>query len=65
MRDNNDTFLFQQATGVDLKMPEKKKRKSSKKKKHADQSKYPGLTDISAKQNTAYTRLSKKIFKRY
>jgi hypothetical protein len=45
-------------------MPEKKKRKGSKKKKQSEQSKYPGLTDISAKQNTAYTRLSKKIFKR-
>jgi hypothetical protein len=45
-------------------MPEKKKRKGSKKKKKSEQSKYPGLTDISAKQNTAYTRLSKKIFRR-
>ncbi|PNF21513.1 UV-stimulated scaffold protein A [Cryptotermes secundus] len=52
------------ATGVDLRMPEKKKRKGSKKKKQSKQSKCPGLTDISAKQNTAYTRLSKKIFKR-
>jgi hypothetical protein len=45
-------------------MPEKKKRKNSKKKKQSDQSKFPGLTDISAKHNTAYTRLSKKIFHR-
>jgi hypothetical protein len=43
-------------------MPEK--RKGSKKKKQSDKNKYPGLTDINAKQNTAYTRLSKKIFKR-
>jgi len=57
-------FLFQQATGVDLKMPEKKKGKGSKKKKQSDKSKYPGLTDIYAKQNTAYTRLSKKVFTR-
>jgi hypothetical protein len=49
---------------VDLKMPDKTKRKGNKKKKQADKQKYPGLTDISVKQNTPYTRLSKKIFKR-
>ncbi|KAJ9579239.1 hypothetical protein L9F63_024655, partial [Diploptera punctata] len=47
------------ATGMDLKIPEK--RKGNKKK---NKNKYPGLTDIKAKQNTAYTRISKKIFKR-
>jgi hypothetical protein len=62
LRVNNVAFIFQQATGVDLKMPEKRGRRSRKKRKQSDQSKYPGLTDISAKQNTAYTRLSKKIF---
>lgn len=55
---------IKQATGVDLKMPDKTKRKGNKKKKQADKQKYPGLTDISVKQNTPYTRLSKKIFKR-
>jgi hypothetical protein len=45
-------------------MPEKKRKKGNKKKNQSDKNKYPGLTDINAKQNTAYTRLSKKIFKR-
>jgi hypothetical protein len=49
---------------VDLKMPDKTKRKGNKKKKQTDKQKYPGLTDISVKQNTPYIRLSKKIFKR-
>ncbi|GLG98966.1 UV-stimulated scaffold protein A [Gryllus bimaculatus] len=50
---------IKEATGVDLKMPEKGKRK-----KKSDQTKYPGLTDIKAKQNNAYTRLAKKVFKK-
>lgn len=46
------------ATGIDLKIPEKHKRRKKK------ESKYPGLTDIKKKQNTATKRLEKKIFKR-
>jgi len=45
-------------------MPDKTKRKGNKKKQQPDKQKYPGLTDISVKQNTAYNRLSQKIFKR-
>lgn len=48
---------IQAATGIDLKMPEKNKRRKKK------ESKYPGLTDIKKKQNTATKRLEKKIFK--
>ncbi|XP_069695250.1 UV-stimulated scaffold protein A-like [Periplaneta americana] len=55
---------LKQATGVDLKMPEKRNGRGRKKKKKSDKDKYPGLTDIRAKQNTPFTRLSKKIFKR-
>ncbi|CAH1403045.1 unnamed protein product [Nezara viridula] len=42
-------------TGIDLKMPEKGKRKKKKKK-------YPGLTDLNEKKNTPMNRISKKIF---
>jgi hypothetical protein len=56
--------FLKQATGVDLKMPEKRRGKGRKREKQSDKNKYPGLTDINAKQNTAHTRLSKKIFKR-
>lgn len=48
------------ATGVDLKMPDKKRRG----KKKAKLNKYPGLTDIKAKLNTPHSRLSKKVFKK-
>lgn len=49
---------IQAATGLDLKMPEKNKRRKKK------DSKYPGLTDIKKKQNTVTRRLEKKVFKR-
>ncbi|XP_014283526.1 UV-stimulated scaffold protein A [Halyomorpha halys] len=42
-------------TGLDLKMPEKGKRKKKKKK-------YPGLTDLNEIKNTPANRISKKIF---
>lgn len=48
---------IEKATGIDLKMPVKGKRKKKEKQ-------YPGLTDINAKQNTAKNRLSKLVFKR-
>lgn len=54
---------FQEATGVDLKMPEKKRKgKTIKKKK--EKNKFPSLTDIKAKENTGFSRLSKKVFKK-
>ena len=45
------------ATGVDLKMPEKGKRR-----KKVDES---GLTNIKKEQDTVHRRLEKKLFKRY
>nr|CAD7394689.1 unnamed protein product [Timema cristinae] len=54
---------IKEATGVDLKMPDKKTKGKIKKKNKCD-TKYPGLTDIKAQQNTSLSRLSKKIFKK-
>ncbi|XP_067008916.2 UV-stimulated scaffold protein A isoform X3 [Anabrus simplex] len=54
-------------TGIDLKMPEKRKDgkgKKTKKKKKEEKKTYPGLTDITVTENTAFTRLAKKVFKR-
>ena len=45
------------ATGIDLKMPEKGKRK-----KKVDES---ALTNIKKEQDTVHRRLEKKLFKRY
>ncbi|CAG2066291.1 unnamed protein product [Timema podura] len=44
-------------------MPDKKTKGKIKKKNKCD-TKYPGLTDIKAQQNTSLSRLSKKIFKK-
>nr|CAD7570905.1 unnamed protein product [Timema californicum] len=54
---------IKEATGVDLKMPDKKTKGKIKNKNKCD-TKYPGLTDIKAQQNTSLSRLSKKIFKK-
>nr|CAD7202880.1 unnamed protein product [Timema douglasi] len=54
---------IKEATGVDLKMPDKKTKGKTKNKNKCD-TKYPGLTDIKAQQNTSLSRLSKKIFKK-
>lgn len=48
---------MQKSTGIDLKMPEKGKRKKKKKE-------YPGLTDLKESENTSAKRLEKKIFKK-
>uniref|UniRef100_A0A1B6L5M6 UV-stimulated scaffold protein A C-terminal domain-containing protein n=1 Tax=Graphocephala atropunctata TaxID=36148 RepID=A0A1B6L5M6_9HEMI len=48
---------IKKATGMDLKMPEKGKRKKRKKE-------YPGLTDLKQSENTTTKRLEKKIFKK-
>lgn len=52
---------IKQATGIDLKMPEKRKKQSTKKER---KKKFPGLTDISEKRKSSYERLSRKIFKK-
>lgn len=50
-------IVLQKTTGIDLKMPVKGKRKKK-------QRKHPGLTDLKQSDNTAMTRLKKKIFKK-
>ncbi|XP_046995660.1 UV-stimulated scaffold protein A-like isoform X1 [Schistocerca americana] len=52
---------IKEATGIDLKMPEKRKKQSTKKER---KKKFPGLTDISEKRKSSYERLSRKIFKK-
>lgn len=52
----NYKFLLQQATGIDLKLPDRKRRKKT------DET---GLTDIKKEENTVYKRLEKKIFNKY
>lgn len=50
------------ATGVNLKMPEKRKSKGkSSKGKSTKKPKYPGLTDIKKTENTVRKRLEKKV----
>lgn len=55
--------IYQESTGVDLRMPDRSKR-GWRKHLPGEEKKYVGLTNIRASQNTSYNRLSKKVFEK-